>query len=524
MKIKKKNRITAAFLAVGLSVTTLSSQLPVSAAEDTEDGTEDLFSDTEQIDYDDADTDSDTVYDETPVDDTGSDTDYEDQDNGTDTGADAQITDTSGTTEAVETQDTAVPDVAADAGSSAADAGNTTEAETPAADTTAEAPAADSAAAITTNSISGWPQASDITSTAAIVMETSTNTVLFSKNADQQLYPASAVKIMTCLIALENSSLDDQVTMTATGVSGVTDGGASISAQLDEVFTMEQCLYAIMVGSANDIALQVAEHVGGSVEAFVEKMNARAQELGCTNTVFTNPTGLPDENQHITAHDMVLIMETAMENETFRTIAATSSYTIPATNVSGGDRVLSNSFTMINNASDGYYEACIGGKEGYTEASGSTLVCEASKNNMKLVCVVLNGASGVTDNEAIALLNYGFDNFVPLTLPDDDFNRISGGTVIVPSGTTEDSLTTEDTSADGQITRQYYFGGTPVGTAVLEDVQQQADDAAETGQRNMKAAQQFSASHTNTPYYIIGAIGAAILLFCLFLMIRVIKS
>ena len=507
MKIKKKNRITAAFLAVGLSVTTLSAQLPVSAAEDTEDGTEDLFSDTEQIDYDDADTtDSDTVYDETPVDDTGSDTDYEDQDNGTDTGADAQITDTSGTAEAVETQDTAVPDVAADAG-------NTT-----------EAPAADSAAAITTNSISGWPQASDITSTAAIVMETSTNTVLFSKNADQQLYPASAVKIMTCLIALENSSLDDQVTMTATGVSGVTDGGANISAQLDEVFTMEQCLYAIMVGSANDIALQVAEHVGGSVEAFVEKMNARAQELGCTNTVFTNPTGLPDENQHITAHDMALIMETAMENETFRTIAATSSYTIPATNVSGGDRVLSNSFTMINNASDGYYEACIGGKEGYTVASGSTLVCEASKNNMKLVCVVLNGASGVTDDEAIALLNYGFDNFVPLTLPDDDFNRISGGTVIVPSGTTEDSLTTEDTSADGQITRQYYFGGTPVGTAVLEDVQQQADDAAETGQRNMKAAQQFSASHTNTPYYIIGAIGAAILLFCLFLMIRVIKS
>lgn len=347
MKIKKKNRITAAFLAVGLSVTTLSAQLPVSAAEDTEDGTEDLFSDTEQIDYDDADTtDSDTVYDETPVDDTGSDTDYEDQDNGTDTGADAQITDTSGTAEAVETQDTAVPDVAADAGSSAANAGNTT-----------EAPAADSAAAITTNSISGWPQASDITSTAAIVMETSTNTVLFSKNADQQLYPASAVKIMTCLIALENSSLDDQVTMTATGVSGVTDGGANISAQLDEVFTMEQCLYAIMVGSANDIALQVAEHVGGSVEAFVEKMNARAQELGCTNTVFTNPTGLPDENQHITAHDMALIMETAMENETFRTIAATSSYTIPATNVPEETRVLSNSFTMINNASDGYYEA-----------------------------------------------------------------------------------------------------------------------------------------------------------------------
>ena len=396
-----------------------------------------------------------------------------------------------------------------------------TEETAQATDTAAQPQTADPSV-VTTNGIDGWPQASDISSTAAIVMETSTNTVLYSKNADQALYPASAVKVMTCLVALENSSLDDQVTMTATGVSGVTDGGANISSQLDEVFTMEQCLYAIMVASANDIALQVAEHVGGSVDAFVQTMNARAQELGCTNTVFTNPTGLPDENQHITAHDMALIMEAAMANETFRTIAATTSYTLPATNVSGGERVLTNSFTMINNASDGYYEPCIGGKEGYTEASGSTLVCEAAKNNMKLVCVVLNGASGVTDDEAIALLNYGFDNFSPLTIADTDFNRLSGG--IAPNGATEDNLTTEDTSSDGQITRQYYFGGTPVGTAILEDTEQQSNDAAVTGQKNMEAAQNYSASHTTTPYYIIGAIGAAFLLFFLFLLVKVIRS
>lgn len=221
---------------------------------------------------------------------------------------------------------------------------------------------------------------------------------------------------------------------------------------------------------------------------------------------------------------MALIMEAAMANDTFRTIAATTSYTIPATNVSGGDRVLTNNFTMINNTSDGYYEACIGGKEGYTQASGSTLVCEAAKNNMKLVCVVLNGASGATDDEAIALLNYGFDNFAPLTLPDDDFNRLSGGTVIVPNGAAADSLTTEDTASDGQIQRQYYFGGTPVGTAILEDVQQEKDTAAETGTKNMKAAHEFSSSRTYAPYYIIGAIGAAFLLFFLFLMIHVIKS
>ena len=143
---------------------------------------------------------------------------------------------------------------------------------------------------------------------------------------------------------------------------------------------------------------------------------------------------------------------------------------------------------------------------------------------MKLVCIVLNGASGVTNNEAIALLNYGFDNFAPLTIADNDFNRLSGGTVIAPNAATEDNLTTEDTSSDGQITRQYYFGGTPVGTAILEDAEQQTNDAAVTGQKNMEAAQAYSASHTTAPYYIIGAIGAAFLLFFLFLMIKVIKS
>ena len=144
----------------------------------------------------------------------------------------------------------------------------------------------ETASPITTKSIPGWPQAGDISSTAAVVMEDSTNTILYAKNMDQPLYPGSAVKIMTTLLTLENSELTDTVTMTATGVSGVTDGGASISSQLDEAFTMEQCLYAIMLASANDIALQVAEHVGGSVDAFVQMMNTRAQELGCSNTVF----------------------------------------------------------------------------------------------------------------------------------------------------------------------------------------------------------------------------------------------
>ena len=388
----------------------------------------------------------------------------------------------------------------------------------------ATAQGAEQTSSIKTNAIPGWPQAADISSTAAVVMESSTKTSLFSKNANQPLYPSAAVKIMTTLVALENSQLTDTVTMTATGVSGVTDGGVNISAQLDETFTMEQCLYAIMVASANDIALQVAEHVGGSVEAFVEKMNARAKELGCKDTIFTNPTGLPDENQHTTAYDMALIMRAAMNNDTFRTIAAAQSYTIPATNVSGGERALTNKFTMTNTADPAYYQGCLGGKEGYTQASGSTLVCAASRNGVTLICVVLNGAAGVTDDEAISLLNYGYDNFGRLELPDEDLNKISGGIVFVPNGASADSLTFKDKEKGDKIRRSYFFGDTRVGTATLENEVAAEDTKAEIGEKNMKEAKDFSATRNNTMYYVIGGIGISVLLLLLFLMIRIIKS
>lgn len=388
-----------------------------------------------------------------------------------------------------------------------------------------ETAGAAAASGITTNSISGWPQGPEITSTAAVVMEDSTDTVVYAKNMDQTLFPGGTVKVMTTLLALENSQLTDQVTMTATGVSGVTDGGANISAQLDEVFTMEQCLYAMMLSSANDIALQVAEHIGGSVDSFVQMMNTRASELGCTNTVFTNPTGLPDENQHTTAHDMALIMKAAIDNESFRTIAGTASYTIPATNVSGGERVLTNNFSMMDSTNAAYYQYCLGGREGYTEASGSTLVCGAQKNDVTLIAVVLQGASGTTGTEAAGLLNYGFDNFQMLSLGDTDFNMLSGGNVYVPAGSAADALTTEDTPGEtDQLNRQYYFSGTPVGTAVMAVVQEQDTTLVDQSQQNLAAAQDYSASHTNVPYYIIGGVGALLLILLLAGIIRTAKA
>ena len=380
------------------------------------------------------------------------------------------------------------------------------------------------ASTITTNSISGWPQGPDITSAGAVIMEDTTNTILYAKDMDQSLSPAGAVKIMTCLLALENSQLTDQVTMTETGVSGVTDGGAHISSQLGEVFTMEQCLYAIMLASANDIALQIAEQIGGSVEAFVEKMNSRAQELGCTNTVFTNPTGLPDDNQHTTAHDLALIMQAAINTDGFRDIASATSYTIPATNVSGGARNLTSSFSLTNQTASTYYSGCIGGRESTTTASGSVLVTAAERNSTTLICVVMNGATGQTANEAITLMDYGFGNFQLLDLGQEDFHILSGGQVMIPSGATSDDLTTEDAETDGQISRTYSFGGTQVGTAVIENT---AEDTTTTDSQendtNMEAAR-VSQNASPIPYFIIGGVGVLLLVLLLLRMIKVIKS
>lgn len=380
------------------------------------------------------------------------------------------------------------------------------------------------ASGITTNSISGWPQGPEITSASAVIMEDTSDTILYAKDMDTALSPAGAVKIMTCLLALENSQLTDQVTMTETGVSGVTDGGAHISSQLGEVFTMEQCLYAIMLASANDIALQVAEQIGGSVDAFVQKMNERAQELGCTNTVFTNPTGLPDDNQHTTAHDLALIMQAAISNDNFRTISGATSYTIPATNVSGGARNLTSSFAMTNPASASYYEGCIGGRESTTTTSGSVLVTAAQRNDTTLIAVVMNGATGQTASEAITLLDYGFNNFQLLDLSEDDFHILSGGTVMVPSGATADDLTTQDTESDSQILRTYSFGGTQVGTAVLEDTEQEASTDIQENDENMEAAKAFSQSASPVPYFLIGGVGVLLFILLLWRIIKVIRS
>jgi len=181
-----------------------------------------------------------------------------------------------------------------------------------------------------------WPEGPQTDANSVIVMEVNTGTVLYEKKSHAKHYPASITKIMTVLLAIENCDMDEIVTFSADAVYKNEGDTSHIARDLGEELTVEQCLYAIMLESANECAYAVAEHVGqklgGDYQTFVDLMNERAAELGCTDTHFNNANGLPDEEHWVSAYDMALISAEAYKSEIFRTIAGTSSYTLPKTN------------------------------------------------------------------------------------------------------------------------------------------------------------------------------------------------
>ena len=276
-----------------------------------------------------------------------------------------------------------------------------------------------------------WPDAPETLSPGVILMEESTGTILYEKNSDEAHYPASITKIMTTLLALENGNLSDMVTFSDDAINNTE--GSGIARDYGEQMTLEQCLYGVMLESANECAYAVAEHVGGTVENFVDMMNAKAKELGCTNTHFANPHGLQDENHYTTAHDMALIAQAAYQNETFRIIIGTKMYTIPPTNKHAEETVLRNHHDMLctyHNANRKYlYPYCVGGKTGYTATANSTLVTYAEKDGMTLICVVMNTQSPNQFIDTVNLFDYAFDNFQVLNVSENDTDYSAEATV-----------------------------------------------------------------------------------------------
>lgn len=272
------------------------------------------------------------------------------------------------------------------------------------------------------NALAGekWPKGPSVFAESAIVMEASTGLVLYQKNMNVERFPASITKIMTVLLALENSSPGDIVTVSHKAVYDVDADSSRIWIDEGEKLTMQQCLYGILLESANDCAYAVAEHISGSIEDFAKLMTEKAKSLGCKNTNFMNPHGLQDEKHYTTAYDMALITKEALKNESFRKIFSTKTYQIPPTNKQKEIRYLRNHHKILMR--NGYtFDGIEGGKTGYTSTSKYTLVTVAKRGDMELISVIMKddtSAHQYTDSQN--LLDFGFNNFSTYSITDTE--------------------------------------------------------------------------------------------------------
>ena len=261
----------------------------------------------------------------------------------------------------------------------------------------------------------------DLVAEGAILMNASTGQVLFEKNSQTPLYPASTTKILTAIICLEDLNLDDVVTV---GNEAPYVGGSHIALDVGEQLTVEQLLYALLIASANDAAVALAKHHSGSIEAFAEVMNTRAAEMGATHSNFANPHGLTDPDHVTTAYDLAKITQYALQNEKFNTIIQTRRYEIPPTNKKNEARYLnsSNSFFPGISGSDTLidvngqqipigFDLVDGVKRGYTEEAQNCFVGSATLEGRRYITVVLHSSGNNMYADTRKLFNYGLYGF-----------------------------------------------------------------------------------------------------------------
>ncbi len=416
---------------------------------------------------------------------------------------------------------------------------------------------------IQTDSIEGWPAGPAIWAESAVVMDLDSGAILYAKNMDDIKYPASITKIMTTLLAIENSKLTERVIFSEHAIYGIERDSSHIGIRVGENLSMKDCLYGMMLESANEVCLAVAEHVSGSEEAFVDLMNQKAAELGCTNTHFANPNGLPDETHYTTAHDMALIAQAAYDNPIFRQVCRTTIYCIGTTNVCGEERWLNNHHKMLPDRTY-TYEGCTGGKTGFTQAALNTLVTYAERNGRRLVCVSLRTNGARVYEDTAALLDYGFNNFQNITMysPSTDPDNVlsyptfyfgpsvtlntlrSACIATIPITASADQVQAVPSMTDDYFIRGYQFSGYQVGSEMIstsgsiklltaysgqtshiipEEVSRQVKTVVSEIKKSPKAALVSAISYIiSLPVYVLLLIGLLLLLLLLeiILMIR----
>ena len=232
-------------------------------------------------------------------------------------------------------------------------------------------------------------------SPACILIESSTGKIIYEKNAYEKLYPASTTKIMTAILTLENCELTDVATASYNSVYSIPAGYTNANIQVGEELTIDQLLHVLLIPSANDAAVVLAEHIAGSVDNFANMMNEKAKELGCLNTHFVNPNGIHNEEHFSTAYDLSLMARYAMQNSIFRNIVSSTHYTLPATNkYSKADRVFNTTNELLrednrDRVDNYYYPYANGIKTGYTDPAKNCLVSSAKRDGLEFIAVVL---------------------------------------------------------------------------------------------------------------------------------------
>ncbi|MEY8355214.1 serine hydrolase [Lachnospiraceae bacterium 54-53] len=263
-----------------------------------------------------------------------------------------------------------------------------------------------------------WPSGTSVQAQGAILMDADTGTVLWGQNIHTEYFPASITKVMTALLVIENCSLEDTVTFSHNAVFNVESGSSNAGINEGDKLSVKDCLYALLLKSANESANALAEHVAGSTEAFADMMNARAKELGCTNTHFANPSGLNNPEHYTSPYDMALIARAAFNNPVFEEIDSTTYYKLPPNSINQEGLSIYPGHRMMRESSPYYYPGIVGGKTGYTTLAGNTLVTCAEKNGLKLITVILKGSTPQYWSDTKNLLDFGFENFVSLKAAD----------------------------------------------------------------------------------------------------------
>lgn len=341
---------------------------------------------------------------------------------------------------------------------------------------------------------SNWPTGPDISSETAILIEAETGTILYQKDMHKQMYPASITKVLTTLIATERCELDETVVFTEETLQTIPADSSRIWVDSNEYMSMEDCLAAILIVSANDVAAGVAEHIGGTLEAFADIMNERAKELGCLNSHFVNAHGYHDPEHYTTAYDMAQIGRAFFENDLLCTFALKRDFHVYPSEGQPDEIWEFNKNKLLETRSY-EYEYLIGSKTGYTSQAGQTLISCARKDGMKLICVVMNAVSPEQYKDTVTLFDFGFSNFTAANIYDNDKTYVTADSsygmevkdvlgnsspllsmdknsiVVLPNSADFSDLTSYITLATEEenciATAHYQYGTYPVGSAQI---------------------------------------------------------